>query len=868
MDIATPVSFGGFTQGAIEFFAPQLRALGLEPRQGMTGGGRLEPGLGNPASLQPGSMISVQLLTGDMSVGADGTVTYIDGRRVYAFGHRFLSIGTTEIPFARADVLALVPNLATSFKISAPREWMGTISEDRSTGVAGELGRRAAMMPVSISVAHPAGRGSAGARSTYRMEMVNDRFLSPLLLQMAVFSAIDATERTVGASTLVIRGEIQFQGNSAPIRLNNTYSGEASLPQQASLGAAVPLAYALQSDFDALRLKNVRIEIDSYDERKQMQIDQVWTSRREVQPGDSLDLTVVLAGPNGVERSHKVTYRVPVGAPTGTLYFTVADGTTTNLHRVPADSDDQSQNAVSVGDLSECAARQHQGVRARLAGGSGLRCPGPEPSRSPAIGGADSGTDSDGPGGRRALPQLEGRRVGDRRGRHGDFGLEDRAGGDQRMKHGLFFLPLTLLAAAAFSAGTATWEMNNYRDFVRGRFAGVSLSRDGRLRLAPKVETVLSSDQPVIWSVAQARDGTLYAGTGHRGRVFRIDKSGKSSVAVDRGPARGIRRGRRSQGGACTPPPLPTARSIASRTGRPPSSSRRRSPTSGLWRSPRTARCSWAPAIKASSFAWTPPGKGEVYYETGQSHVTCLAFDAQGRLLAGTEPNGIIYRIEARNRAFVLYDTNLPEIRAITSSPDGVHLRGGAGRREHAARPGRITRCLRLSPAPLRSPAPATTVTVTDEAAQGGIDLKPKPEAPSPPSQRATPQVTAQFAPVSDFAGVEKSALYKISPDNTVETLWSSKDENVYDLADVRRSDCFFDRRPWAALPAGARREGDPAGPDQRGRGHAAAPERRTAFWRPPAIWGRSSGWSRTRGPAAVMNRRCMTPGRWRAGAA
>jgi hypothetical protein len=331
VDIATPVSFGGFTRGAIEHFAPQLRTLGLEPRQGLTGSGRLKPGLGDPASLQPGSMISVQLLTGDMSVGAEGTVTHIDGRRVYAFGHQFLSIGGTDIPFARADVLALVPNLAASFKISAPREWMGTIREDRSTGVAGEVGRQARMTPLSISVTHFSGRGPEGARPAYQMEMVDDRYLSPILVQMALFSAIDASERTVGAATLAIRGEIQFQGSSAPIRVNNTYSGEYSLPEQASLGPAVTLAYALQSGFDELRLKNIRIDIDSYDELKQMRIEQVWTSRRQVSPGEAVDLTVVLVGPNGQERSRTVTYRVPTGALAGPLYFTVADGAATNF---------------------------------------------------------------------------------------------------------------------------------------------------------------------------------------------------------------------------------------------------------------------------------------------------------------------------------------------------------------------------------------------------------------------------------------------------------------------------------------------------------------------------------------------------------
>src|SRR5207249_4598494 len=75
--IATPISFGGFTHAAIEQFAPQLRSLGLEPRQGVTSGGRMDTRMGDRSLLKPGSMISVQLMTGDMSMGADGTVTHI-----------------------------------------------------------------------------------------------------------------------------------------------------------------------------------------------------------------------------------------------------------------------------------------------------------------------------------------------------------------------------------------------------------------------------------------------------------------------------------------------------------------------------------------------------------------------------------------------------------------------------------------------------------------------------------------------------------------------------------------------------------------------------------------------------------------------
>ncbi len=162
VDIATPLSFGGFSRSTLDVFAPQLRSLGLEPRQAVTAGSNLEPGMGNPADLQPGSMISVQLMAGDLSVGASGTVTYIDGSRIYAFGHRFLDVGPTALPFARAEVITLLPNLNTSFKLATAKEWMGTITQDRDTAVAGELGKQ--------------GRNGAGHRKCFARR-ASHRFL-------------------------------------------------------------------------------------------------------------------------------------------------------------------------------------------------------------------------------------------------------------------------------------------------------------------------------------------------------------------------------------------------------------------------------------------------------------------------------------------------------------------------------------------------------------------------------------------------------------------------------------------------------------------------------------------------------------------
>ena len=330
IDIATPVSFGGFSRATLDAFAPQLRALGLEPRQAISAGARIDPAaMGNPADLKPGSMISVQLLSGDFSVGADGTVTYIDGKRIYAFGHRFLDVGAT--------VAAFRP-LRSPHPASQPQHFVQALHRPRVDGHHQRrpryrrLGRtRQAPRPLVPDIDQPCARGGKPVES-YQMQMVNDPLLSPLLLQMAVFSAIDATERTVGAATIRVTGEIEFQNAPAPVQIDNMFSADNGSAMQVSLSTAVPLAYVMQSGFRTLDLKKVAIRVDAYDQKKQLSIDGVTVSKREARPGDKLQLNV-LAGRRKRRRRRRArwTYNVPVGAEPGILYFTVADANTANL---------------------------------------------------------------------------------------------------------------------------------------------------------------------------------------------------------------------------------------------------------------------------------------------------------------------------------------------------------------------------------------------------------------------------------------------------------------------------------------------------------------------------------------------------------
>ncbi len=337
-----------------------------------------------------------------------------------------------------------------------------------------------------------------------------------------------------------------------------------------------------------------------------------------------------------------------------------------------------------------------------------------------------------------------------------------------------FALPLPLPAA-----GTAVWEMSTYKEFLRGSFTSVSLSREGRLLLAPKIEALFSSDQPLVWSLARAADGALYLGTGHRGRVYRVKPDGSSSLlwtaaepevfALAAGPDGQLYAGASPDGKVYRIGPDGRAAEFF------------HPQTKYIWSLAfgRDGALYVGTGFVGAGgggkvFRVDRSGKGEVYFDTRQGHVTSLVVEPSGALLAGTDPNGLLYRITAKDKAFVLYDSFLPEIRAIEIAADGgiyIAAMGGAVGRmaQPAAGPGTDV---------VVSPV-VQSITVSASEQQGGPQLpRPQPETPRPPQ---TPPAAAPPAVVS-VAGGQKSALLRIAADNTVETLWTSAEENVYSL--------------------------------------------------------------------------------------
>ncbi len=349
-------------------------------------------------------------------------------------------------------------------------------------------------------------------------------------------------------------------------------------------------------------------------------------------------------------------------------------------------------------------------------------------------------------------------------------------------------LTAVLLSAPAFPAGTTFWQMDTFADFARGVFTGVSLSRDGKLSLAPRLEEVFSTGQALVWTVVDDSAGNVYLGTGHAGKVFRLDPQMKSreffdalepdvfALAVDR--RNNLYVGTSPDGKVYQVSPDGQSREFFN----------------------PQAKYIWSLAVAADGALYvgtgdrgriyrvSPDGQGTLFFDTRQTHVMSLALADDQAVVAGTEPNGLLYRISPAGKAFVLYDAPLAEIHSVAVAPDGsVYASAIAAGGQRGRGPGGPGSDLVSS-----ADSSVAPVTITVQAAPPpGPDDKKEKEKPKDPdraareaAEKAVRDAAAAALPVPavDFSTGARSAIYRVAPDRTVETIWSSRDESVYDI--------------------------------------------------------------------------------------
>ena len=322
--IATPLTLGGFDAGVIDPVASAFSDQGFVPV--MAGSSLLPSGLAQSAGtavqrppLRPGDPVGVALMSGDLELGATGTVTDIVGNRVYAFGHPFYGLGPTQFPMTRAHVLTVLPSLASSMKIASTGEVIGTVQQDRATTIAGTLGPGPAMIPVRISLT-----SERGTKKTFQMAMVRDQLFTPMLAYLSIMNTLSAYERQNGAASYAVRGSAIVKDHGA-VAFEDLFSGDQSSAGAAAAYVVAPINFLLRNAFEDVELDGLTLEIDASEEPRSATIERVWVDGARPKPGARVDLKVLLRTYRGEEITRTLPFEIPSSA-LGTVSVMVSDG--------------------------------------------------------------------------------------------------------------------------------------------------------------------------------------------------------------------------------------------------------------------------------------------------------------------------------------------------------------------------------------------------------------------------------------------------------------------------------------------------------------------------------------------------------------
>jgi hypothetical protein len=319
--IATPLSFGGFDPGVIDPVVSAFRDQGfvtimagseqLALAQSQSNGSRV------PA-LRPGDPIGVGLMNGDFEVGATGTVTEVDGTRVYAFGHPFYQLGPTQFPMTRAHVFTVLPSLAASQKIASTGEVVGIVSQDRATTIAGTLGPGPSMIPVTLTLS-----SERGTRKSFNIGIVRDQLFTPLLAYVAILNTLTSYERQNGVATYALKGAATLK-KYGKVDFEDLFTGD-----QPSVGAAAsvvaPINLLMRNAFEDVDIESLNLEIDASEQPRSATLERVWVDGTRVRAGGPATLKVLLRTYRGDEITKDVTIQIPPNAR-GSVQVMVADG--------------------------------------------------------------------------------------------------------------------------------------------------------------------------------------------------------------------------------------------------------------------------------------------------------------------------------------------------------------------------------------------------------------------------------------------------------------------------------------------------------------------------------------------------------------
>ena len=318
--LSIPLVFSGFSSYAFEQSRSFFSNLGFNPVMSAFSGQSLETISPPDLTLREGGPVAIQLVSGDLDMSAVGTVTYIDGSKVLAFGHPLYNLGAVDYAMTKAKVITVVPSLMSSFKLAVPDSLVGKFTQDRSSGLLGELGKIPRLVPVNIRI-----MDSDGELKEYKIKVVNDKILTPVLLNVAIGGIVTTEERAIGDLSLGLLGNIYLE-NGMNIRLEDLFSGQFdnSVVSLSSLLAGV-VYFLTNNEFEELGIHRIDLNIQAFEEVKFSFLEKVWLSKYEASPGERIDVKIDYRTFRGESQREEGSIQVPNLPPGSEFQIIVAD---------------------------------------------------------------------------------------------------------------------------------------------------------------------------------------------------------------------------------------------------------------------------------------------------------------------------------------------------------------------------------------------------------------------------------------------------------------------------------------------------------------------------------------------------------------
>ena len=334
--IATPVMMSGFSDDAVREFAPMFEQLGLVA---VEGGASLanspQPVAGWQHSLNPGEGVAAVLLSGDLSMTAGGTVTYNDGKRVLAFGHPMFNLGPVDMPLAKESILMTLASAYQPTKMGNPSDIVGALRQDRHSGIEGQLGVAAKMIPVTLHVRSLNANETLRKARDYHFQVFVDQKWTPYLMMATMFSSISNLNDFFEDATYRLSGNLKIEGQK-PIRLSTMQA-----PAEAQVPTPMLLAGWWAEKFNRLLVNPVKMPnveavdatVDLIPERRQAQIESAWIADNKVDAGSEVSVRVFLRPFRGDRIEREVKVKIPAGLERGEHRILFSDAETLNRYQ-------------------------------------------------------------------------------------------------------------------------------------------------------------------------------------------------------------------------------------------------------------------------------------------------------------------------------------------------------------------------------------------------------------------------------------------------------------------------------------------------------------------------------------------------------